>query len=63
MDPDKLQAMLVRMEWFVARGIVVEISPREPAPLVFVQVRDPEDGQYVTEITELALAIHQEMAS
>ncbi len=63
MDPSKLQAMLIRMEEFVARGIIVEISPRDPAPLVFVQVKDPLDSQYVPEITELALAIHQEMAS
>ncbi len=63
MDPAKLQAMLERMEVLIARGIVVEVSTRGPAPLVYVQVTDPNDSDLVPEITELALTIDREMSS
>lgn len=61
MDPDKLLALLERMEGFVARGIIVEVAPREEAPLVYVRVKDPNDAHLVPEITELALRIDREM--
>lgn len=58
MDPDKLLALLGRMEYYLSRGIQVQVADREHAPLVLVQVNNTEDHVLVPEITALALEIY-----
>lgn len=59
MDPVEVLAIVERMEGYINRGIQIEVTHTNPAPLVLIRVTDPADHSLVPQITADALALFQ----